>query len=298
MDAAPQLWHYPDMADLVPPPKIPTWHLYGETTAFPDILHVESIPTRAAKNDWKIAPHRHLYLHQMFLLASGDITMTLDGARHQIAPPAVVNIPRGTVHSFVFSAGTEGYVVTLPADDFPEAFGTVAETSAPLAEVFILPATPDLTHRFLGLAATHAANRPFRRIRLRAEVVGLLAHVLDENAQQIPARRATADPRMEAFEGLIRANLTGARTANDHARDLALSPRHLSRLCKLQTGLSAQAFVEAQKIREACRLLVYTRMSVQQVAYHLGFDDPSYFTRVFQRNMQLSPSGYRQRFEG
>jgi AraC family transcriptional regulator, transcriptional activator of pobA len=68
-------------------------------------------------------------------------------------------------------------------------------------------------------------------------------------------------------------------------------------LCKASTGLTVQGDVEAQKMHEACRLLVYTSMPAQQIAYHLGFDDPSYFSRVFQRNLHLSPSAYRSRFE-
>ena len=50
-------------------------------------------------------------------------------------------------------------------------------------------------------------------------------------------------------------------------------------------------------MREACRLLVYTRMTAQQIAYQLGFEDPSYFSRVFQRNLHISPSAYRSRFD-
>ncbi len=83
----------------------------------------------------------------------------------------------------------------------------------------------------------------------------------------------------------------------DLAQALALSPRHLSRLCKAETGLTVQSYFEAQKMREACRLLVYTRMSVQQIAYHLGYDDPAYFSRSFHRNLHLAPSAYRARFE-
>ena len=61
--------------------------------------------------------------------------------------------------------------------------------------------------------------------------------------------------------------------------------------------MTVQGYVEALKMREACRLLVYTGLSAQQIAYQLGFDDPSYFSRVFQRTLHFSPSAYRGRFE-
>lgn len=64
------------------------------------------------------------------------------------------------------------------------------------------------------------------------------------------------------------------------------------------TGLSAQQAIETATFREACSLLVYTRMSVASVGYAVGFGDPSYFTRAFQRHLGLSPTQYRARFEG
>ena len=61
-----------------------------------------------------IAPHRHVNLHQIFLIRSGVVALSLDGQRHCPGPPVVINIPPGTVHDFTFAAGTEGHVLTLP----------------------------------------------------------------------------------------------------------------------------------------------------------------------------------------
>jgi AraC family transcriptional activator of pobA len=46
---------------------------------------------------------------------------------------------------------------------------------------------------------------------------------------------------------------------------------------------------------EADRQLRYTPMSVAQIAYHPGFDDPAYFSRFFTRRMQQSPRAFRAR---
>ena len=94
------LWHYRAMAQT----PIPSWQLYGEVNAFPDILHVERIVDRAAGLDWTIGAHRHLHLHQVMLLTSGDIRLTLDGDKIGVQPPAIINLPRGTVHGFSFSS--------------------------------------------------------------------------------------------------------------------------------------------------------------------------------------------------
>ncbi len=130
---------------------------------------------------------------------------------------------------------------------------------------------------------------------MRAETAALVAAILAQ-APETPSE-VHRDPRIRRFEEDVLASILQRRTIESYASALSISVRHLSRLCKAETGLTAVAFIEALKMREACRLLVYTRMTTQQIAYHLGFEDPSYFGRVFQRNMGLAPDAYRKKFE-
>jgi AraC family transcriptional regulator, transcriptional activator of pobA len=292
MDRARILWYFSAMASTM----IPSWQLYGEVTAFPDILHVEQVVDRAEGLDWTIGAHRHVHLHQLLLLTFGDINLTLDGEPNTIVPPAVINIPRGIVHGFSFSSGTEGIVLTLPADDFPDLFTAPAETATALARVFTLTADPAIVHRFHAITAAHAGHAPFRRTLVRAEVAALVAEVTAK-AHEIYGKRVSIDARIQQFEAMVRNSISRRFSLSDTSQALSMSPRHLSRLCKAETGMTAQGYFLAQKMREACRLLVYTGMSAQQIAYHLGFDDPSYFSRVFRRFYRLSPSAYRSRFE-
>lgn len=290
MDRRRKVWHFSDM--LRDP--IPSWQLYGEQQAFPDVLHVERIVDRAAGLDWIITPHRHLHLHQIFLLVSGSVQLNIDGIVQNPSPPVVINIPRGTVHSFVFSAGTDGFVLTLPASNFPDLFAAASETAAALGQTFTLTANA-LQSRFEAISDLHAGRLPFRRTRLQGEAIALVSTILAMAPEGQPGR--TTDPRIVTFEALVRHSLQQNRRIEAFAADLGLSPRHLNRLCKTETGHSAQDFVETLKMHEACRLLVYTRMSAQQVAYYLGYDDPSYFSRAFKRSLHLSPSAYRAHFD-
>jgi AraC family transcriptional regulator, transcriptional activator of pobA len=293
MDLARNFWYFSAMASNA----IPTWQLYGEVNAFPDILHVEQVVDRAAGLDWAIGAHRHVHLHQVFLLTSGTINLTIDGDHFTAVLPAVINIPRGTVHSFLFSAVTEGMVVTLPATDFPDIFVAPAETAAVLSRVFITPAEPEICRRFHTLAAAHAGKAAFRRTLLRAEAAALLTQVA-EGAQEIGGDLATPDLRIQQLDDLVRASISSRFSLAGLARALSMSPRNLTRLCKAETGMTPQHYIQEQKMREACRLLVYTRMSSQQIAYELGYDDPSYFSRVFKRSLRASPVAYRGRFDG
>jgi AraC-like DNA-binding protein len=51
--------------------------------------------------------------------------------------------------------------------------------------------------------------------------------------------------------------------------------------------------VHLRVLVEAERQLRYTTMSITQIAYHLGFDDPAYFSRFFTRQVGVSPRAFR-----
>lgn len=291
MDDMSNNWYYPDMNNA----PIPSWQLYGEQSPFPDLVHIETITDRAAGLDWHISPHRHLHLHQIFLIQSGDLRLTIDGKTQRASPPLVMNMPRGHVHGFTFSAGTQGFVLTLPADDFPEIFGPNGELSAALDHPFL--ATPEnLGPLFQSVAQLHVSHGPYRRLKLRAAAISLCCAAAER--VRAVAGNAAGSSRLAAFEDLIRAHLADAWQLADYAAALAISERHLRRLSLAATGLSAHGFLETTRMREACRLLAYTRMRVQEVGFALGFDDPAYFARVFRRSLGMSASEYRKRLGG
>lgn len=297
MDDARAIRHNPDMTQAITPP-IPAYALYGEDRPFPDILHIEAIRARAAGLDWAIAPHRHLHLHQFILVTSGRVRMTIAARRHDLTPPALVSIPRGTVHGFIFEAGTEGYVLTIPVREVPNLLEDGAETMRALSRLAVVAADDDCLRRMQDLAAAHARPGPFRATRLRGLVTGLACHVLDLAGADAEAAPQDRDPRLARFEALVLAHFRQRWSPSDYASAMAVSLRHLTRLCRAGTGLSVQGYIDALTFREACNLLVYTRMGVAETGYHLGFDDPSYFSRAFRRHVGLSPGAYRARFEG
>ena len=268
--------------------RIPTWQLYGEASPFPDLLHIERIVDRAEGQDWVIAPHRHVNLHQIFLIRAGVVDLSLDGRRRQPIPPVVINVPPGCVHAFTFATGTEGHVLTLPPADFPELFG---QEMPALLRPFDMPGAgvEPLMDR---IAARHAESGPLRRLRLRAAAIELCCEVAERAGS---TAEAPALPHIPQLEALLRAHLADAWQVTDYARALGLSDRHLRRLWLEATGLSTHGFIAATRLREACRLLAYTRMQVQEVGFALGFDDPAYFVRVFRQGTGLAPTEYRQK---
>ncbi len=73
-----------------------------------------------------------------------------------------------------------------------------------------------------------------------------------------------------------------------------LSPSYLSRLFKAEMGVPFTEYLSGIRIEEARKLLLGSRMSLGDVAYACGFEDQSYFTKVFKKMVGIAPSRYRE----
>lgn len=73
------------------------------------------------------------------------------------------------------------------------------------------------------------------------------------------------------------------------------SSTHFSTLFKRQVGDSPLAYFNRLKIEQACHMLQTTNLHINQICYKVGIEDSLYFSRLFSKMMEMSPSDYRER---
>ena len=71
--------------------------------------------------------------------------------------------------------------------------------------------------------------------------------------------------------------------------------RHLTRKFKDITGQTITEYIREQRIARACYLLRNTDMKINELAAQVGFNDCSYFIRLFRQSIQRTPKEYRER---
>jgi AraC-type DNA-binding domain-containing proteins len=86
----------------------------------------------------------------------------------------------------------------------------------------------------------------------------------------------------------------GLPTVNYMAEKLFISPRYLSDLLKQETGKTAIELIHLSLISEAKNLLRLGERSVSEIAYELGFENASYFTRLFKKQSGMTPVEYKK----
>ena len=95
------------------------------------------------------------------------------------------------------------------------------------------------------------------------------------------------------FLNLSAGNALAERTVGQYAAALHVHPNHLNATIKQTTGRTASDFIHERLAQEAQLLVQQAKLSITEIAYQLGFENQSYFSRFFKKHTRLSPSEYR-----
>ena len=99
------------------------------------------------------------------------------------------------------------------------------------------------------------------------------------------------------FLELMELNFFKEHHVEFYARHLGIRRRRLSEIIKLFHGQPAKKILQDRIILESKRLLTFTNSNLKDIAYQLGFDTPTYFSRYFKKHTQQTPLEYQKQRE-
>ncbi len=129
------------------------------------------------------------------------------------------------------------------------------------------------------------SSETLRRVEISNVPLPLEGRFRAHNNQQLALR-----PAINYVEAHFRTKINAGKVA----RLCGMSPSYFSRAFRTAYGITFQEYLMRLRTREAYRLLKNPNASVTDVAYTVGFNDVSYFGRMFKRYYNMSPSDYRQ----
>lgn len=104
------------------------------------------------------------------------------------------------------------------------------------------------------------------------------------------------DSWLDKYMDEINVSEKGLPRVEQLAEDLHLSPNYLSGILKSLTGMSTQQHIQNKLIEKAKEQLSSTNLSISEIAYQLGFERPSSFTKLFKNKTEMSPLEFRKSF--
>jgi AraC-like DNA-binding protein len=99
---------------------------------------------------------------------------------------------------------------------------------------------------------------------------------------------------INSIKDYLNENLHKSLKTEDLAKKFNYSSSYIFSVFKKSTGYSLHHFFNLKKTQKACEYMNYTKKSIKEISFKLGFQDQFYFSRVFKKYMGVSPKEYRK----
>jgi len=242
--------------------------------------------------------HRHDYVELFLLHGQGSVSIDFDNC--PLSGRSLVAIGAGRVHAWQANRITGLYIAfsqeffdgTEPPPsalyDYPFLF------AGELSSVIHLKPTQgaQIQGLFRDIHCEFANHDKLAVEMIRHQLRSLLIHLSRLYAAASPAPFAAVG-LVRRFHQAVERSFRASTSVRDCARGLGVTTNHLNESLRLETGLTAGDLIRARLLLEAKRLLLHSELTMAEIGYELGFEDPSYFSRFIRRELKTSPAELR-----
>ena len=277
-----------------------------------DKLHLLTLNVGLADHyaDWNWKNVRSPFA-RLYYVTDGTAQVEMPSGVYTLTPNHLYFIPAYTMHSYICDSPFSHYYIHIYEDmqsdmsileqwDYPvEVKAASGDLELVRRLCYINPflklqqSDPDVYDNHQTLISNIELNqrRPFcDKVESRGILYILMSRVLKYATPKADVR----DDRIQMSLTYIRKHI-GSKLDIDLLADKAcMSKDHFIRVFKQETGETPNAFITKRKLEKAELTLVTTNMPVNRIADLLGYDDYSYFNRIFKKNSGLTPQQYRK----
>lgn len=286
-----------------PPEKqaaVPKVRLYVEHAQTKDwLVHVGHVTDRGR---WRTEPHAHPGYGQIIIMRAGRGTMNLEGRTIPFEGPCALLLPAKCVHGLDYHDDVERWVVTIDITYLRQITSKLHQFisfwASPRVISFSEPArvTQELCGLIKGLSRETTTDAVGHVVGAEAWLTLLMLRL----AREVNLDDAHPDSvirndirRVERFRGLIEEYFRNNLSLQDYASKMGMSMGQLRAMCYSAFQQSPTKLIKERVVVEAKRDLIFSDMTVEQIAFGLGFMDAAYFTRFFRKETGQAPSQFR-----
>lgn len=280
----------------------PFYYIYGVPAPEADgqFIHVERVLDRAHLHNGAVEPHSHPHLHQISLWRHARGAYQLEGEWIELEADTLTLMPAGTVHGFEIDPPSDAVVISISTGFSSALLGGEEEALwAAWRRPAVLPLSPDAAQRFAALFAAAEEEYRFPSAQTDEAIACYVRLILIFAArlQEHRSAQALASPQqalVSAFLALVEQNLRARWSIAQYVEALGTTPYLLNAATKAALGRSPSEMLRERLVEEAKRLLLFSKVTVGEVGFATGFDDPAHFGRFFHAQTGRTPAAWRQ----
>ena len=245
-------------------------------------------------------PHR-ISFFALLIVTEGTGSHQIDLKEYPLEAGTILKIAKEQVHAFQNNATYKGYLIV-----FTEAFvlNYFSKSSIKLISHFYnYHIKPPVAHdKRLNEALLNQLipeleiENTFARKNIVASLLDLYLLRLERSSNQSQLQNSESKnyKRFIQFKNLVESNYTTTRNVKDYAEKMLVSTKLLNQTVKEFTLNTAKSFIDNYVILEAKRGIVSTAKSFKEIAFDIGFDEVTNFTKFFKKKMGVTPKEFRK----
>ncbi|NML21412.1 helix-turn-helix domain-containing protein [Pseudoflavitalea sp. G-6-1-2] len=261
---------------------------------------IRSIQQMLKGADMKQHLHRHDYYHMM-VIERGEGVHEIDFNSHKITNRTIFFIRPGQVHQLQLKADSTGYMLQFGAEftsGREKAAGKLLRSASNKSYYQLDAASFSKLSNLLGETLQEYTDKNSRYedvIRANLDVL-LISLLRMQNNPTTTSENSLQQEQLDKFLELLEANITEVKQVSAYAGMMNLSPYQLNSITRQMLGKNSSEVLNDYVILESKRYLLATDSQIKEIAWQLGYEDPSYFVRFFKKHTGYSPADFRNSF--
>ena len=245
-------------------------------------------------------PHRHdSYLMVFFTNGSGIHEIDFD--RFEIKKGSLFVLQPGQMHHWSLSDDIEGFVIIFSQELYNLYFGQKKINDYNFYHsihnrpemVFEATETPKILPYFNLLIEENSEHNNFQLDKMLNLLDCIHIEIARKYSETYSHQTHSYNIKINTFEKLLEQHFKEDKSPSFYADKLNITLKHLNRICNEILQKTATEVIMDRVILEIKRMLTDKQLAVNEVASAVGYDDYSYFSRVFKKQTGFSPTAFR-----
>jgi len=234
----------------------------------------------------KDTQHYH-NLFELYFLTEGTCTYFIDNKTYIIEEGDLVLIPGGTIHKTKYPGNVPYSRMLINCSNYyipPSIYNDIPKLLYVYRNDDILPKIQSILN---DIDKDYKSGDKYSVDSLQS-----LVHSLFILIARNPNKKTNVAAKNEYIEKAtthIQNNFQNKIMLEDIAGLCAITPEHMSRMFKKETGFGFSEYLTLVRLRHSEFLIKNKNLSITEVAHRCGFEDSNYFSVIFKKNYKLSP---------
>ncbi|MCL5246222.1 helix-turn-helix transcriptional regulator [Cellulophaga sp. 20_2_10] len=267
-----------------------------------DIIMLDDLLSRDIK-DHTLYDFQQINFYMMLFYTSGTGVHTIDFTDYEINKGTILSIRKDQIHKFG-QTDAQGYLL-LFTDEFLMQFfeeSEVLKTLQLFNELLNSPKVQLNSKQFteIDVLATEIYNEYFQvNDQHSLGIVRSLLHILFRKILRLKSGSDAITmtkkylPEFVNFQSLVENQCFTTKKVLDYAGQMMISTKTLNNITNTIVHKSAKQFIDEILVKQIKRLLINTDVTIKEIAYTTGFEEPTNLYKFFKKNTGLTPEQFR-----